>query len=397
MLRNTLSCAVLGLPTAVFAGYSPMTDAQSGHALVVGLDTGLGYDDNIYGAATDEVDSFTAFAAPYLTGVKALGDQGQASLGYQLNARWYENREPDDLLFNHAFQGLVAYKPTERLDISVSDQLRLQDDPETSLTFDDQSLRADQSYWDNDLRARVLGFVTERFGLGVNGRLYGLNYDNADLAEALDRIDKVGGVEGRYRATERLDVVIEGQYQKVHYDKDTDIKGSHSWLVFGGVDYALQEKLRVEGRAGWELRDRNSGDDDTLPYFSGAVRWHYSETSSLRGYVSHRYTEISDPYRYNDARTLSAGVDWLQDLTGRDRLFLSIGASEDFSILQGRGGFDDVKEDALRAGIALEYKPSKSLRFRAGYDLDLVSSEDDDREQTRNRVSLSAGYSFGAY
>ena len=64
------------------------------------------------------------------------------------------------------------------------------------------------------------------------------------------------------------------------------------------------------------------------------------------------------------------------------------------SQLQGRRGLENVDEATTRAGLALSYLPTKSWTISASCDYDRIRSDDPVRNMRRNRVGLSANYTF---
>jgi hypothetical protein len=62
--------------------------------------------------------------------------------------------------------------------------------------------------------------------------------------------------------------------------------------------------------------------------------------------------------------------------------------------LQGRPTFANVSETTVRAGAALSYLPTKNWTTSASFDHDHVRSDDPSRKLRRERVALSATYTF---
>jgi long-subunit fatty acid transport protein len=67
----------------------------------------------------------------------------------------------------------------------------------------------------------------------------------------------------------------------------------------------------------------------------------------------------------------------------------------DSSVLQGRSGVHaDVDEKTTRLGLALSWRPNKNWTVSGTYDHDEVNSDDANREQTRDRLGVSARFTF---
>jgi hypothetical protein len=64
------------------------------------------------------------------------------------------------------------------------------------------------------------------------------------------------------------------------------------------------------------------------------------------------------------------------------------------SELQGRRGVPDADETTTRIGFAMTWLPTPRWSYSASFDYDNIDSDDPDRGQRRNRVGVSAGYTF---
>ncbi len=64
------------------------------------------------------------------------------------------------------------------------------------------------------------------------------------------------------------------------------------------------------------------------------------------------------------------------------------------SELQGRTGIPDVEEKTTRLGLALSWRPTKNWTVIGSYDYDDVNSDDVNRGQNRNRLGVSARFTF---
>ena len=59
-----------------------------------------------------------------------------------------------------------------------------------------------------------------------------------------------------------------------------------------------------------------------------------------------------------------------------------------------RGVVADIEETTTRLGLALSWRPNKNWTVVGSYDYDDVSSDDANRSQNRDRLGVSARFSF---
>ena len=62
--------------------------------------------------------------------------------------------------------------------------------------------------------------------------------------------------------------------------------------------------------------------------------------------------------------------------------------------LQGRGFNPNISEKSFRGGAALSYLPTKNWTLSASYDYDRVRSDAPSRNLRRQRVALSAVFTY---
>jgi hypothetical protein len=223
-------------------------------------------------------------------------------------------------------------------------------------------------------------------------RSINFNYDDPGLAAQLDRTENLYGLAGSYAFLPELGLVGEYRRGDISYREGGSTKNKESDFLIGGFDYVVASKLSVAGRLGYEWRTRSSEPSTSGPYAEFSGRYDYARRSFLTGGYVHTLEESSDITRYNDTRV--------------NRLFLNVqhavsafvvasgSITYEPSELQARQGVADADETTTRIGFAITWLPTPRWSYSASFDYDNIDSDDPDRGQQRNRVGVSAGYTF---
>ncbi|MEO5960166.1 MAG: hypothetical protein ABIZ49_06585, partial [Opitutaceae bacterium] len=244
----------------------------------------------------------------------------------------------------------------------------------------------------NQLDARFSTALTAKVGLTVKARSINYHYRNASLGRGLDRTENLYGLAADFALLPEYKLVGEYRHQDVFYRKLGETKNKKSDFLMGGVDYAIAQKMTLSGRLGAEWRDRTSEPDTTAPYVELSGRFDYAAASFFAAGYGYTLDETSDTARFTDAKIHRFFANLQHRVTA---LIAASGSfSHEPSRLVGRRGQASIDETTTRLGAALSYLPTKNWTISATYDHDRVSSDDPIREMRRDRVGVSASYSF---
>ena len=117
-----------------------------------------------------------------------------------------------------------------------------------------------------------------------------------------------------------------------------------------------------------------------------------AEKSFIAAGYAYTLEETSDPERFTDTKVHRLFANVQHSLTA---LIVASGSlTYEPSTLQGRRGTSDISEKNLRGGAAISYLPTKNWTITAGYDYDRVRSDDASRKLERQRIALSALFTF---
>lgn len=377
----------------VRAVYAPIPEPEQGKDLTVAVTAGAQYDSNIFGGATDAINSMVWRLAPKITYNASLSDQTFFSAHYALTLDEIERRPGDKLLDSHEFSARLAHAFSSSTNVDVVDTLMIARNPESLLNGVPRN--TDQSFTRNQVDGRFVTPLGPKMGVTAKVRSAMTSYRNAVLGRSLDRTDNLYGVATDYAVLPEMKAVAEYRHQDIYYRKEgVEKKNKRSDYLMGGFDYEAAKKLTLSGRFGGEWRSRVGAPDTTAPFLEFSGRYAYAERSFLTGGVGYTIDESSDPDRFTDQKVTRYFVNVQHALTAL--IVASLSADYEPAELQARPPIttQDLSETVTRVGAALSYLPGKNWTISASYDLDHVESDDPSRTVVRHRAGMSVTYSF---
>jgi Putative beta-barrel porin 2 len=388
--RAILIATTLCICPAAWAVYAPIPVQEQGKDLSFSVESGITYNTNIFGAATDPISSFVFELAPDLTFNSSLTDQTFFSAGFRPTLDYFDNRPGEKLLYSQAVNARIAHSFSKTSDIDVSDAYSYDQNPEALLNG--APVNTDQTLQSNEFNARYTFAPTEQLGMVLKARSVYYDYINALLGDELNRFENLYGLEFDYTLLPDLKAAGEYRHQDVDYSNDPSSNNKHSDFLMGGFDYNVGPKLTASMRLGVEYRHRDGLSDETSPYAEFSLKYDYAKGSFVSAGYTYSLEETSNPLLFSDEKT--------------NRMFVNIqhafspllvgSASIDYepSILVGRPGQVDIDEDTTHGGVALTYLPTKNWTVTGSYDYDFVDSGISDRGLNRTRVGVSATVAF---
>ena len=392
MINPSRALILGGLMAAlpVWAVYAPIPEQEQGKDLTFSVRGGVSYDSNIFGAASDERDSVIWTVAPRVTYNTSLTAQSFFSASYGLTLDRFDRRPGDKLLDSHDAAVRLAHAFSKVTTIDLNDAFTVSRNPESLLPG--QTLNTNQSFTRNQLDGRFVTPITAKIGTTVKARTVYFDYHDRRLGESLDRIENLYGLSADYAILPEVKGVAEFRHQDVFYRSGGALKDKKSNYLMGGIDYEFARKMSMSGRIGAEWRKRKTERDATAPYIEFSAKYDYTEKSFLSAGYVYTIEETSDPERFNDSKVHRIFASVQHSVTA---LIVASGSlTYEPSSLQGRRGTTNISESTTRGGAALSYLPTKNWTLSAGYDYDRVRSDVPARALKRQRVALSAVFTF---
>lgn len=378
------------LPTLALAVYAPIPEQDQGKALSYRLGASIYHDSNIFGGATNEIDSMVYNFSAAISYNGSIDDQTFASASYELSNDHVVDRPGKKNLTSHSLSGRYAHSFSQDTNIDLNAAYLISKNPQSLLAGVPQN--ADQSFKRGEFDARYTTAAGQKTGVVAKYRFINYAYDTATLAADLDRSENLLGLEGSYAFLPETKLVGEYRYQAIGYDSAANLKDKTSHFVMAGFDYNPGKQLMVTGRAGAEDRSRDSAPDTTAPYIELTSRYTYAEGAYFAAGYMYTLEEPSDVVRFTDTKVNRFFVNLQHPVSAA--FVLSASLTYEPSELQGRAPQGDVEENTTRLGLGVSWRPTKNWTITGNYDHDEVDSDLADRSQDRDRIGVSARYTF---
>jgi len=170
MIQLIRAITLVGLLAALPAQavYAPIPEQEQGKDLTLSLRGGLAHDSNIFGSATNEIDSWVWTLAPRAAYNVSLTDQTFLSAAYALTLDQFDNRPGDKLLDSHDVSLRVAHAFSKVTTLDVSDVFTVSRNPESLLPG--RTLNTNQSFTRNQLDGRFSTPVNAKAGITAKAR-----------------------------------------------------------------------------------------------------------------------------------------------------------------------------------------------------------------------------------
>lgn len=374
----------------VRAVYAPIPEQAQGKAWTFEVAGTVTHDSNIFGAPTAAISSTIYSLAPKIDFNASVTDQTFLSASYLLSLDHFSNRPGKKTVDSHTLIARLAHAFTQSTTIDLSDNFLVQKNPESVLNG--LSVNTDQSYKSNEADGSFTTDISPKADVTVKVRSILFRYDNPRLGTDLDRTENLYGISSSYAVLPELKAVGEYRHQDIDYTDAGGTKDKTSNYLLAGADYNVAKKVTASARLGYEWRHRDGERSDTSPYVELTTKYDYAQGSYVTAGYVYTLEESSNVTLYTDTQVNRFFVNVQHALTG----LITVSGSIDWepSQLQGRRGLPNVDENTTRLGVALTYLPTKNWAISASYDYDKVSSDDAARELDRNRMGLTARYSF---
>jgi hypothetical protein len=380
------------------AVYAPIPEIEQGKALTAYLSVGTLYDSNIFGRASDEIDSFVYEFNPSLVFNASLDAKTFASAAYRLSYDYMPDRPGKKGLDSHEFFGRVAHTFTPLMELDLSDTYQISKNPTSLLPGLNTVVNTDQSYRRNQFDARFASGLTKRTGLTFKGRNTRYDYEEQALGDSLNRTEYLIGLTASHAVLPELQAILEGRHLVINYDSGGSTKNKRSDFILVGADRVINPRLSLSSRLGFEHRRRSGEQSATLPYAELGMKLDYGQGSYVSAGYGYSVEETSNIELYSDMSVNRFFVNVQQAVT--PKIIATGSVTWEPSRLHGRSsdgvraGHQDQNETNTQLGFALIYRPGKTWSVSATVDYDRIASDDAARQLKRTRAGLSVRFVF---
>lgn len=391
-MKLTQVLPLLGILAAhtAWAVYAPIPEQEQGKEFSASVYAGVSHDSNIFGAASSAISSTVYTFAPQLKYNSSVTDQTFVSASYKLTVDHFTERPGDKTLDSHDLMARVAHAFSSKSNIDITETYTISKNPESLLAG--VALNTDQSFKRNQLDGRFVTSLHAKTTGTIKARTIDYSYDNAVLADSINRMENLYGVEVGHTILPEVKLIGEYRHQDVNYRTSGATKDKQSDFLIGGVDYNVAKQMTATARLGYEWRQRDGERSSGTPYVELSTKYDYAEKSYLSAGYIYTFEETSNVALYTDTKVSRFFVNVQHSLSA---LIVASGSiSYEPSTLQGRRGIADVDETTTRFGAALSYLISKNWTASATFDHDNVDSDSPSRDLKRQRYGVSAAFSF---
>ena len=389
-LRIILLGSSLGFCAIARAVYAPIPEEEKGKGLTISLESGITYDSNIFGAASDAISSFVFEVSPKIAFNSSLDEQTFFTASFQPRLDYFENRPGTKALYSQDVDARIAHTFSTTSALDLSDEYSYDQDPASLLSG--VPVNTDQTLQSNQFDGRYTFSPVERLEVALKTRIMYYDYIDPVIGDELNRFENLYGVESDYTLLPELKLAGEYRHEDVDYANNPGENDKHSDFLMAGFDYKVGPQLTATLRVGGEYTRRDSLSSLTTPYVEAAVKYDYAKGSFISAGYTYDLEETSDPVLFSDEKTNTMFVNIQHAFTA-----LIVGsASLEYipATLIGRPGQANIEEDTTHAGLAATYLPTKNWTVSAFYDYDFVDSGLSYRGMNRSQVGVRAVVTF---
>ncbi len=262
-------------------------------------------------------------------------------------------------------------------------------------------------------------FVTynwsQRFSTNTSYTFEAFNYDSSAVAIFSNRLSNTFANEFHFQLVPTTSLVAEYRYGIVSYENEGDViipaqfnqfgmqiapavhlqNDSTTHFALGGIDHVFNPRLSASLRGGAEFRSYTDGGDRTAPYFEGAVTYALGKRVSVT-WNNHYGLEEAAIAGSQSRTTFRSGISTKLNLTSRitstvDLYFVH----DDYHALNsGMIVIPGFTENTFDGNLSLRYAITPLIGVQAGYHYTDISSDNQLREYSRNRVFAGISLTF---
>ncbi len=357
--------------------------------LRISVGTEAGYDTNTNTSSDNKNSSAYAGAGVGLFYAFA-NELTRLDLGGNLSGQWYDDPGTlsDDVFYNTRLSANASHRLNDRTRITNNSLVAYEIEPDY-LIGASIALRDDQYlYFYN--RTAVFYELSKRWSSVTGYAIQGITYEESLLSNREDRLTHTVNQQIRYSLTPKT--TLKGEYRFSKTDYDSINYDSNSHFALAGVDHRFSDSTAGTFVAGAEFReyDTFNAGDSTQPYVEAGVTHRTSTRTSFR-WIARAGLENNEIFGFRERYSYRTGVTVNHAIS--DKLRATGGVSYVHSDFKG-AQFDSISEDAVSLQAGLAYRIVENIDLRLGYLFTNYSSDDENRDYDRQRVSLGATATF---
>lgn len=297
----------------------------------------------------------------------------------------------------------LTHRFSERLRFSSQNFVSYEMEPDYSYGYASTRTNGEYFFWQSD---NSIGYRwTERVATYTGLRLSGTDYDSS--VPNNDRFTWELYNQFRYQFSPQTVLTLDYRYGQTS-GNGLASDSTNQFLLLGAEHRFSPNTIGIV-RAGAQFRDVDDGDDTTSPYLEAAFNWQATEALRLRSYARYGIEDYdtvqsfpTGAVEFDDRRTLRFGVSGEYVFNPMVSMFGGL----DYIPTRYQGGrvvqvtgaplppTSDADEDIINAYIGVSYRFNNFLTASASYNFTDSSSDFDNRDYDRNRISIGVSAEF---
>jgi hypothetical protein len=343
------------------------------------------YDDNINTTNVNKVSSFEEIISPSILFSYPM-DNSTFDARYTFGLTYYNHsaagssydQDHDVVLrYNHAF--------SDRFNLDLRDDGGYHTDP--SLLDAIGTVNREGGYYSNIATAEFTAQWTPLFGTVTSYSNDFITYENQTVSTNEDSDENTVSQDFRFAFWPTVTFAVGAIYDNISYFNDP--RGYTNYTGNAGLDWQALPSLSLGFRAGGSITTPDVGTTTESPYASANVNWQIGERSRLIASYVHSVTptdvviaqgQESDRFTanflYNITQNITVNLEGIYTYSDYPQDLIAGGSANAFT------------ENVLGVDTGLTYHYDQYVDFEAGYILSDVSSQESDRDYTRNQFYL---------
>lgn len=407
-------------PAAIFLFLAATTAAHAQGLYIIGSESeeplplkwvvgaSLIYDDNVNagntGAGLEEEDSL-AFNPSVGLSFVTITPQTTWDVYARLGTIYYFDAPDGTDDFNSQSRAGInlTHRFSERLRYSSQNFISYEMEPDYSFGYASTRTNGEYFFWQTD---NSIGYRwTERLATYTGLRLSGTNY-TSDVPNN-DRLTWELYNQFRYQLSPQTVLTMDYRYGQTS-GNGLASDSTNQYLLLGAEHRFSASTIGIL-RAGAQFRDVDAGDATNSPFLEAAFSWQATQALSLRSYARYGIEDYdtvqtfpTGSVEFSDRRTMRLGVSGEYVLNPLVSLFGGV----DYIPTQYKKGnvvevtgfpapsTADADEDIINAFIGVSYRFNDFLTANASYNFTDSTSDFDNRDYDRNRISIGVSAEF---
>lgn len=340
------------------------------------------YDDNIYTTKDNKTGSAVTEFSPSILVSFPMADSSFSGR-YTFGLDYYENRRGDQNDYTHEVLLRYTHQFSNRFTLELRDQGGYFTEPDLLNSVGTPFRNG--AYFTNTFTADFEAQWTPLLGTSTSYSNVAILYQDDEIGNIQNYDENTISHDFRFAVFPKYNftagfIVDDLDYFEVN-------RGYTNYTLDVGLDWQALPNLSVAVRGGGSLTEEDQLGSSVSPYGSASLDWRLGKRSDLTLNYVHTIepTDVFDAVGQESDRFT---VQFRYDITARITAHLSSTftyADYTSQVLQSGNSFT---EQDLGLDAGLDYRINANFSIEGGYDLGVISSDESERDYTRNRVYL---------